>query len=636
MKRSDQKKLIAAGILFAAGITFLADRVNKKEAVELAVDNLGISEKLCDKATFYEKYVKRAIDVAVAGVGLIFAIPVIAVSSVIIFLEDPGNPIFVQKRVGTNRSYFNIHKLRSMKKNTGDVPTHLLSKEAQDNLILKSGKIIRKLSIDELPQLFDILRNKMTLVGPRPALWNQDDLIAERDKYDANSVKPGLTGWAQINGRDELEIPVKAKLDGEYVKALRKSSLSGFLMDLKCFFGTISSVLSSKGVVEGGTGSFNPEKGEHRNSNTCGNIRGLRNKVFRRNGADIDLFEDDTDDEEDEFFSILESDLEKIQNPDSVIGFNGKEVAPDKTAKKKILLTGKDSYIGRSFIKYAKEKYADNFEIDELDMQDEAWREADFSKYDIIYHLAGIAHADIGGVSAETKKKYYKVNTELAVETAKKAKREGVPEFIFMSSMIVYGDSAPYGKKKIVDESTKPEPANFYGDSKWQADMRIRALADSSFKTVILRPPLIYGPGCKGNYNSLAKLARKLPVFPMAGNRRSMLYVENLCEFLCQLMLVDKKEFSGEGNIFFPQNKEYTGTFFMAFCIHLANTGRGMLPTNLFNPMLRIASASKGKIGGLTNKAFGSSCYSKEMSVYPGLDYQIYSLKESIEKTERS
>ncbi len=246
MKSSDKKKLIAAGILFAAGVTFLADRVNKKEAAQLAVDNLGIDEKLCDKANFYERYVKRAIDVCVAGVGLLFAIPIIAVSSVIIFIEDPGNPIFVQKRIGTNSSYFNIHKLRSMKKNTGDVPTHLLSKEAQDNLILKSGKIIRKFSIDELPQLFDILRNKMSLVGPRPALWNQDDLIAERDKYEANSVKPGLTGWAQINGRDELPIEVKAAYDGEYAKN------RSFMFDMKCFFGTFFKVAKAEGVSEGG------------------------------------------------------------------------------------------------------------------------------------------------------------------------------------------------------------------------------------------------------------------------------------------------------------------------------------------------------------------------------------------------
>lgn len=629
MKKSTLKKLITLG-LFYGGVAFLTYRMNKKEAAELAVDNLDLTNELGAEANLYERYIKRAIDVIVAGAGLIVAVPVIAVFSVIIFIEDPGNPIFVQKRVGTNSTYFNIHKLRSMKKNTGDVPTHLLSKEAQDNLILKSGRFIRKFSIDELPQLFDILRGKMSFVGPRPALWNQDDLIAERDKYNANSVKPGLTGWAQINGRDELEIPVKAELDGVYVHALRKSSLSGFLMDAKCFFGTISSVLSSKGVVEGGTGSI---------AGGTGSLDKKARKDSKKKNLFADFEDDneyDEEDEYDEFFNILNKDLDRIQNPDSVIGFGGKEVTPNLNKKKKILLTGKDSYIGRSFIDYAAKNYPNNFEIDELDMRGDDWREADFSKYDIIYHLAGIAHSDIGDADEETKKKYYEVNTELAVETAEKAKREGVPEFIFMSSMIVYGDSAPYGKKKLITEDTDPAPANFYGDSKWKADKRIRALASDSFKTVILRPPFIYGPGCKGNYVSLAKLAKKLPVFPMAGNRRSMLYIGNLCEFLCKLMLVDEKEFADKGNIFFPQNKEYTGTFYMADRIRRANYGSGMLPTSLFNPILALISNSKGKIGTLANKAFGNSCYDKDLSRYPGIDYQIYSLTESIEKTELS
>ena len=604
--------------------------MNKKEAADLAVDNLGKSHKLGSEANFYERYVKRAIDVTVAGAGLLFAMPIIAVSSVIIFIEDPGNPIFVQKRVGTNSTYFNIHKLRSMKKNSGDVPTHLLSKEDQDALILKSGRLFRKLSIDELPQLIDILRNKMTLVGPRPALWNQDDLIAERDKYGANSVKPGLTGWAQINGRDELEIPVKAKLDGEYVHALRKSSLSGFLMDMKCLFGTVSSVLSSKGVVEGGTGSTN--KADKKAAKKARKAKEEKEKSFK--GFEDDNEEDFDYDSNDEFFSLLNDDLDKKKNRNSVIGFGGKEVEPDLTAKKKVLLTGKDSYIGRSFIEYAKANFPYNFEIDELDMRDKSWRDADFSKYDIVYHLAGIAHSDIGDADEETKRKYYEVNTDLAVQTAEKAKREGVPEFIFMSSMIIYGDSAPYGRKKQISEDTKPAPANFYGDSKWQADKRIRALASDAFKTVVLRPPFIYGPGCKGNYVSLAGLSRKLPVFPMAGNRRSMLYIGNLCEFLCKLMLVETQEFSAEGNIFFPQNKEYTGTFYMADRIRRANYGSGMLPTNVFNPVLSIMSGGSGKISTLINKAFGSSCYDKEMSVYPGIEYQIFDLKTSIDITE--
>ena len=202
--------------------------------------------------TFYERWVKRIFDIVLSLIGLIIAAIFILFASIAIFIEDPGPVIFKQKRVGIHKSYFNIHKLRSMRLDTPDVPTHLMTNP--EKYILKTGKLIRKLSIDELPQLWDILIGKMSLIGPRPALWNQDDLIAERDKYNANDVLPGLTGWAQINGRDELEIPVKARLDGEYCEAIKKSSWAGFKMDIKCFFGTIKSVLKHDGVVEGGTG----------------------------------------------------------------------------------------------------------------------------------------------------------------------------------------------------------------------------------------------------------------------------------------------------------------------------------------------------------------------------------------------
>ena len=202
--------------------------------------------------TFYERWIKRIFDILLALIGLVIAAIFVLVASIAIFIEDPGPVIFKQKRVGIHKAYFNIHKLRSMRLDTPDIPTHLMTNP--EKYILKTGKLIRKLSIDELPQLWDILIGKMSLIGPRPALWNQDDLIAERDKYGANDVLPGLTGWAQINGRDELEIPVKAKLDGEYCEAIKKSSLAGFKMDVKCFFGTIKAVLKRDGVVERGTG----------------------------------------------------------------------------------------------------------------------------------------------------------------------------------------------------------------------------------------------------------------------------------------------------------------------------------------------------------------------------------------------
>ena len=177
---------------------------------------------------------------------VILAIPMLIVA-IVIRCEDPGPVIFKQKRIGRGRKNFMLYKFRSMRMDTPrDTPTHLLSNPEQ--YILKVGGFIRKTSIDELPQLWNILKGDMSLIGPRPALWNQIDLADERDKYGANDIKPGLTGWAQINGRDELEIPAKAKLDGEYAKKL------GFGFDVKCFFGTIASVLKQDGVVEGGTG----------------------------------------------------------------------------------------------------------------------------------------------------------------------------------------------------------------------------------------------------------------------------------------------------------------------------------------------------------------------------------------------
>jgi len=204
------------------------------------------------KKGIYVCFIKRMMDIVLSLLGIIVLALPMAVVAVIIKMDDPGPALFKQKRVGIHKTYFQLYKFRSMKLNTPDVPTHLL--ENPDQYFIGIGKTIRKLSIDELPQLFNILKGDMSIIGPRPALWNQDDLIAERDEYGANDVRPGLTGWAQINGRDELEIPVKAKLDGEYVEKM------SFAFDVKCFFGTITSVLKHEGVVEGGTGELNKEK----------------------------------------------------------------------------------------------------------------------------------------------------------------------------------------------------------------------------------------------------------------------------------------------------------------------------------------------------------------------------------------
>ena len=203
----------------------------------------------------YQRFIKRFIDIVLSLVGLVvLAIPML-VFALIVKLDSPGPVLFWQKRIGIHKKPFMMPKFRTMYTNTpANMPTHLLSDPKR--WITRSGVWFRKLSIDELPQIFCILSGKMSIVGPRPALWNQDDLIAERDKYGANDVRPGLTGWAQINGRDELPIEVKARFDGEYVEKL------SFLFDCKCFFGTIVSVLKHDGVVEGGTGQLEKEKKE--------------------------------------------------------------------------------------------------------------------------------------------------------------------------------------------------------------------------------------------------------------------------------------------------------------------------------------------------------------------------------------
>ena len=200
----------------------------------------------------YNRFFKRIIDFTLSLMGMLLLWPLFLIIIIAIKIDDPGPAFFKQKRIGKGKSHFYLYKFRSMKLNVPDIPTHLL--ENPEQYITKVGKFLRKTSLDELPQLLNILSGKMSTIGPRPALWNQDDLIAERDKYGANDVKPGLTGWAQINGRDELEIPVKARLDGEYVERM------GFFFDVKCFFGTIASVLRSDGVVEGGTGELKKQE----------------------------------------------------------------------------------------------------------------------------------------------------------------------------------------------------------------------------------------------------------------------------------------------------------------------------------------------------------------------------------------
>lgn len=288
---------------------------------------------------------------------------------------------------------------------------------------------------------------------------------------------------------------------------------------------------------------------------------------------------------------------------------------------KKILITGAGSYIGTSFERYLAQ-WPEEYRVEAVDMIGEGWKEKSFAGFDAVFHVAGIAHADNGKISQEREALYYQVNTDLAVETAKKAKADGAKQFIFMSSANVYGTSAPIGITRMITRDTPMSPANCYGDSKVQAEKGILPLSDDSFKVVILRPPMIYGPGSKGNYPTLAKLARKLPVFPAVDNQRSMLYIDNLMEFV-RLMVEN-----GEQGIFWPQNAEYSNTTQLVRMIAEAH-GKKILTVPGFGWALKLLS----RCTGLVNKAFGSFCYDPEMSLYKE-EYRKVSLAESIAATE--
>ena len=289
---------------------------------------------------------------------------------------------------------------------------------------------------------------------------------------------------------------------------------------------------------------------------------------------------------------------------------------------KRVLITGANSYIGTSFENYLKENYPNDYAVDTVDMLDTNWREKNFSEYDSVFHVAGIAHSDNGKISHEKSKLYYAVNTDLTIETAEKAKADGARQFIFMSSAIVYGDSAPIGKTKIINKDTPVSPANCYGDSKVQAENGIRPFSDECFKVVILRPPMIYGRKSKGNYPLLAKIAAKTPLFPKVKNERSMLYIENLCEFV--RLMIDNEE----NGTFWPQNSEYSNTSELVKMIAEAR-GKKLRLVKGFTWALKLMSV----MTGLVNKAFGNLCYDKDLSTYKS-DYCKYSLKQSVTKTE--
>lgn len=283
---------------------------------------------------------------------------------------------------------------------------------------------------------------------------------------------------------------------------------------------------------------------------------------------------------------------------------------------KKILITGKNSYVGTSLEKWLG-NYPDRYSIELISLRNDSWREKDFSEYDAVVHVAGIAH-----VSSDPKMEemYYKVNRDLTIETAKKAKAEGVKQFIFMSSIIVYGDST--SDKRVIDKNTVPTPSNFYGNSKLQAEEGIKILVNDNFKVVIIRPPMIYGKDSKGNYPKLAKVAQKLPFFPDIENERSMLHIDNLCEFI--KVMIDQEE----TGLFFPQNAEYVNTSELVNFIAQAH-GHKIRMTRLFNPTIKLLFNI-----GVVNKLFGNLVYEKSMSDYDKVNYQVRSFRESIELTE--
>ena len=283
---------------------------------------------------------------------------------------------------------------------------------------------------------------------------------------------------------------------------------------------------------------------------------------------------------------------------------------------KRILITGKDSYIGMNFKKYL-EQYPNDYYVEELDVRDDSWKDYDFSTFDVVYHVAGIAHSTPDESQREF---YYRVNTDLTYEVALKAKESNVNQFIFMSSIIVYG-SGTIGEDRVITKDTPLTPDNFYGDSKKQAEIKIKPLEDENFKIVVIRPPMIYGPQSKGNYPLLAKFAKITPIFPSLKNQRSVLYLGNLMEFI--KLMIDNEE----QGVFLPQNKEYVSSVNLVKEISRVHRHKIMC-TGLFNPILKMMNKRV-----YVNKVFGNLMIDQELSNYKE-DYNKYSFEESIKMTE--
>jgi nucleoside-diphosphate-sugar epimerase len=285
---------------------------------------------------------------------------------------------------------------------------------------------------------------------------------------------------------------------------------------------------------------------------------------------------------------------------------------------KKILITGANSYVGSSFKDWLS-KHPNGYKVDFISLRGDNWKEVSFAGYDTVLHTVGIAHVD---AKPEMEALYYKINRDLTIQAAKKSKDDLVKQFIFLSSIIVYGDSSKINKPRVIDENTVPTPANFYGNSKLQAEEGIQALESDEFKVAIIRPPMIYGKGSKGNYPKLAKAAKKLPIFPDVDNERSMIHIDNLCEFL--KLICDNEE----NGLFFPQNKEYVKTSEMVKLIADVHK-KNIILIKFFNPILALMSI---KID-IINKVFGNQMYDQRISKYKE-DYSVRNFRESINKTE--
>lgn len=317
---------------------------------------------------------------------------------------------------------------------------------------------------------------------------------------------------------------------------------------------------------------------------------------------------------------------------------------------KRILIAGANSYIGTSLERYLLEYNASQgrelYRVDTISQRDSLWENHDFHGYDAVFQASGIAHVDTGAVTLEQQALYYRVNCDLAVATARKAQEAGVGLFLYPSSIIVYGDSAPYGKSRVITRRTPADNQHFYGDSKIRAEEELSRLllegkeklpvsgsddregqgTERAFQVAILRLPMVYGKGSKGNYPLLAKLADRLPFFPDVQNQRSMIYIENLCEFIRQRIE------EGQGGLYFPQNPEYTTTSRMVQEIAAAH-GKKVRLLKVLNPLVALASRMPGKIGAMANKAFGSLVYDRDMSGNVE-SYCLYDLQESIRRTE--